>query len=141
MRRLLLLSGALLLLFAASAAAQSDCQPNQCTNPSTLIFDASSDHNVTEFGQPKVTSYAVEYWAAGATVPTQSTSIGKPAPDPQNNITVDLRPLSRPISLAGVYTIKVAAIGPGGTAKTNPSVPFSLAATAPAAPQKVPIIR
>ncbi len=92
-RTALLLLGTL-LLFSASAAAQSDCQPSQCTNPTTLIFDASADHNVVEFGAPKLSSYSVEYWAAGATAPVQSTSIGKPAPDAQNNITVDLATLA-----------------------------------------------
>ncbi len=139
--RTLVLAGALLLLFSASAAAQSDCAPNACTNPSLAVFDASADHNTVAFGAPLVSNYAVEFWLAGATAPVQTTSVGKPTPDSQNLITVDLKTLSRPISLAGTYSIKVSAVGPGGTAASPASVPFKLAAAAPAAPQNPPRIR
>src|SRR3972149_3030555 len=49
------------------------------TNPTAARFTPSSDHDVTEFGQPKVTRYDLLFYRQGAVEPEQTVDIGKPA--------------------------------------------------------------
>lgn len=118
----------LFLLAAAPAAAQT------LDNPTTLVFLASPDHDVSDLGQPKLKDYAVEFVEPGSTV-SQTLSLGKPQPDANRDITVDFAGLRSQLKVApGQYTVRVVARGPGGEARSQPSAPFNLAILPPAAP-------
>lgn len=120
----------LLALWPAVAGAQT------VTNPTTVEFTPSADHVVTlGDGRPMVTEYRFELWAAGATAPMQSTSLGKP--DPQSDGKVRTSPavlLALPVGQT--FTATVSAVGPTGEGRSTPSNPFERRA-APAAPSNV----
>ena len=88
-------------------------------------------------GTPVVQSYRLEFFLLGAAQPTQTTSLGKPNPDPDGIIRVDLVSAFSGWPVPGTqYEAAVVAVGPGGegrSARSNPFV-FSVPCTATVAP-------
>jgi hypothetical protein len=120
----------LLVLWPAVAVGQVT------TNPNVVEFTPSADHTVTMGdGRPMVTEYRFEVWAAGASAPMQSTSLGKP--DPQTDGKVRTSPaLLLALPVGQTFTATVTAVGPTGEGRSTPSNPFERR-TAPAAPADV----
>lgn len=106
------------------------------TNPTVVEFTPSADHAVVMAdGRPMVTEYKFELWAAGATAPMQSSSLGKPTPQSDGKIRhAPAVLLALPVNQT--FTATVAAVGPTGEARSAPSNPFERRA-APAAPSDV----
>ncbi|HEX7486858.1 MAG TPA: BACON domain-containing protein [Vicinamibacterales bacterium] len=92
-------------------------------NPKVVEFDPSADHSaLTADGQPLVTRYDLQIFLQGATQPTTTTSLGKPAIETDGKIRVDFSTLITPWPLAsGTYQARVEAIGPAGAGESDPS--------------------
>jgi len=116
----------LLLLCSWPALAQT---------PPRAVFVASSDHAVDVGGTPLVTTYQLDVMIDTATGALAfSKSLGKPTPNAQNEISVSLPEF---VTLPNkVYVATVSAIGPGGTARSEPSDPFVWLSRPPAQPGK-----
>jgi hypothetical protein len=102
----------------------------QAMNPTTAKFGASPDHNATAAdGTPAVTRYELDFYFAGALQPFQYLSLGKPTPDANNNISVNLATLlGGSVPAPGiVYESRVQAIGPGGSGVSTVSNTFEYA--------------
>jgi hypothetical protein len=98
----------------------------QTSNPNVVEFVASPEHNATlSSGQPVVSRYDLIYYQKGATDALLVTSLGKPKPQADGMIRVDLTTLSAswPVSNANLEA-RVAAIGPNGTAVSDVSNVF-----------------
>lgn len=93
------------------------------TPPQNVVFTASSDHATTI-----VTSYRLNIYTAGANTstatPIATSDLGKPTPDAQQTITVDRGSFFAALS-PGSYIATVTAIGPGGSAQSQPPVSFT----------------
>jgi uncharacterized protein (DUF2141 family)/regulation of enolase protein 1 (concanavalin A-like superfamily) len=86
------------------------------TQPTTLVFTASSDHATM------VTSYVVAIYRAEdplTAAPVATRDIGKPTPV-NGDITVDITTMVNPLP-SGSYKVSVRAAGPGGL--SDPSTP------------------
>lgn len=108
-------------------------------NPTTFEFTPSPDHNTSENGVALVTRYDLEVYNAANAV---ATTINAGKPTPVNNLITNTS-LLRPATVglpAGTYTAKVAAVGPGGTARSASSNPFDLTPRSPTA-SGTPVIR
>ncbi len=93
----------------------------QTINPTAAEFSPSPDHNTTA-----VSSYQIEFYLSGASAPFSSATLGKPAPQSNGTIRVDLTTIFLGWPVPGtVYTATVAAVGPGGSARSAPSNTFS----------------
>lgn len=111
------------------------------TNPSTVQFTASADQNAVVNTVAVLTSYEIRlYDSAGATLKS-TLNIGKPTPDATNTISNSQLATVYATVPAGTYTVKVAAVGPGGANETPASAPFTVAVPKPAAPTAAPIIK
>jgi hypothetical protein len=121
-RRIVVIALALILA-GRSVHAQS------VVNPTTAEFDPSADHNtVLPDGTAAVQSYQLGLYYIGASAPFQTFSLGKPAPQSDGKVRVNLSTLLVPLPTPGIdYTSDVAAIGPGGTARSTLSNTFSWA--------------
>jgi len=116
MRKLLLL---LLLFVAAPVSAQ-------VVNPGGIEFIASADHDAVIDGLPVVTSYQFDTMILTVSgVLAFTKDLGKPTPNSfDQKITaripefLTLRP--------GSYVATVSALGPGGTGRSEPSLPFTV---------------
>jgi Putative binding domain, N-terminal len=119
--RCLVMLTALLSAWPSHAAAQAT------TNPTRAQFNASPDHNATDAGGTAlVQSYQIGLYLVGASQPFQSISIGKPNPDGTGTITVDMTAAFLGWPIVGTsYTADVAAVGPGGVARSALSNTFS----------------
>jgi len=95
-------------------------------NPTKALF-SSPDHNTTDpSGTPLVQSYQLGFYLVGASQPFQTVSLGKPTPDGTGTITVDLTTIFMGWPVPGTnYTADVAAVGPGGLARSAMSSNFS----------------
>jgi chitinase len=86
--------------------------------PRYVVFTASTDHNSSA-----VTSYLLEIFASGANpdmaVPLATSTLGKPAPATNGDITVDRATFFSGLA-AGSYVATVSAVGPGGTGRSAP---------------------
>jgi hypothetical protein len=110
-------------------------------NPTTVIFDPSTDHEALEVDgvTPVVTRYELRMALESTpTVPISTTDLGKPLPV-AGKITV-----TNPVWFAGLtprtrYIAKVAAIGSAGAGVSAPSNPFGMAGPPAAVPP--PVIR
>ena len=114
----------MLLLLPAFATGQST------VNPRTAEFSPSPDHSTTDSGGAAVVqSYQLGLYLAGASQPFQTNSLGKPNPDGTGTITVDLTAIFMGWPVPGTsYTADVAAVGPGGVARSALSNQFSFTA-------------
>jgi uncharacterized protein (DUF2141 family) len=87
------------------------------TAPRYAVFTASVDHNTL------VTSYVLEVFASGAdpqtATPIAMSDLGKPTPAANGDITVDRATFFAALP-AGSYVATVAAVGPGGSARSAP---------------------
>ena len=108
----------MMVAFAAPAAAQ------QAADPTRAEFNPSPDHNtILPDGSPAVASYQLELHLQGAAQPFQTVSLGKPNPDPDGIIRVDLTTIFVGWPIPGtVYEADVAAVGPGGSGLDRKSV-------------------
>lgn len=86
------------------------------TPPTAVAFTASTDHATG------VTRYVLEIFAAGANpstaTPIATSDLGKPTPDPNNEITVDRATFFQALA-AGDYQATVRAEGAGGTSRST----------------------
>ena len=90
------------------------------TRPTTLVFNASSNHTTA------VTSYTVAIYrtvdpATGAPVATRD--IGKPTPT-NGEISVDISTVINPLATGSYYAV-VRAVGSAGTSASTPSATFT----------------
>ncbi len=96
---------------SATSAARSVTVTAASTPPRLVVFTASTDHSTN------VTSYLLKIFAAGANpataTPVASSSLGKPAPASNRDITVDRATFFSGLA-AGNYLATVTAIGNGG---------------------------
>ncbi|MET0163699.1 MAG: BACON domain-containing carbohydrate-binding protein, partial [Vicinamibacterales bacterium] len=111
----------LLGVWPSQAAAQAT------VNPTRALFNASADHSATDGGGTSlVQSYEIGLYILGASQPFQTVSIGKPTPDGTGTITVDMTSAFLGWPIVGTnYTADVAAVGPGGVARSTLSNTFS----------------
>lgn len=101
-------AGAVVLLLFGQAEA--------VVNPTAVEFVASTDHDtVLSEGEPAVTRYELRWYATGTSAPFQVTDLGKPTKPPTGPIHVDLGAVFGAVPLGLGYTVRVVAIGPGGT--------------------------
>ena len=113
------------------------------TNPGVIEFDASTDHDTIEQTVPILTSYIVEIYTPTGGSALTSVDIGKPTPVAGVITYTGLRAVYASLP-PGTYVARVAASGPFGINRSDPSLPFDAAVTggrAPAAPGRAPIIR
>lgn len=142
-----LMTLAVLMCFAVSAAAQTGACPTTTAlqvNPTWVCVVASTDHNATELGQPKLVSYELQFYAPGVTpatgTPTQVVNIGKGTPNAQGAIWLQRSEVGA-IPVGQAYKATVTAIGQGGlvSARSPESNPFGRT-SAPAAPPTVVVV-
>lgn len=97
---------------ASPASAQS------VVNPTTVTFTASVDH-------ADISSYAIGYFAAGATAPVQEVDLGKPTPGTGGVISVGI--VVKPLGWVTGYTVRVKAVAGSGIVSewSSDSNPFS----------------
>jgi hypothetical protein len=117
-----LLGMALTLAFAATLSAQV------VRDPRVAEFDPSADHwALLENGDPVVLRYKLEVYVVGASMPFVTADLGKPSPDPDGKIRCDLSALAvgwpPP---GGDYLARVRAVGPEGSALSEPSNTFNV---------------
>jgi regulation of enolase protein 1 (concanavalin A-like superfamily) len=90
--------------------------------PTKVVFQASPDHATL------VTSYRLEVFASTANpstaAPVATSDLGKPAPASNGDITVDRASFFSALA-PGSYVGTVSAIGPGGSTRSAPPVPFT----------------
>lgn len=121
-RASLFLALAIVGLVPAPARAQT-----AVPNPTTLVFTASTDHDVVlPGGLAAVDHYSFDVYLVGAAQPFQQTDIGKPTAAADGTISYDFRDrvASWPLP-GGTYEARVAAVGPDGTGTSEPSNPFT----------------
>lgn len=108
-------------------AAPSVVWAQPTLNPTLAEFVPSADQNSTlPDGTAVVVSYRLDLFLQGASAPFQSFSLGKPAPDPDGKIRVDLTTLFVGWPVPGtVYVADVAAVGPGGVGTSALSNTFT----------------
>ncbi len=108
------------------------------SNPTVVEFAPSPDDAVIDHGVAVVASYAVEVYNAGTLAKT--TNIGKPTPVAGKITYLNLATDLAALPIGSAYTVKVAAVGPGGTGRSTDSDPFGVTVRAPAATAK-PVVR
>lgn len=97
-------------------------------NPTTAKFTASAHHDAVDAATSLaiVTSYVVELYAQDGVTLKTARDIGKPTPDAFNEITyTQLASMLTPLP-DGVYVARVAAVGPGGVARSGLSNDFAV---------------
>jgi len=121
----------LTLLVFALAAPPAAAQTTPVTNPTTLVFTPSADHDARlPDGRLKVASYRFDVYSVGASAPFQSTNLGRPTPGSDGSISYDFSSAIAAWPLpGGNYEARVAAVGPEGTAASTPSNPFNFASS------------
>ena len=114
------------LTFAVLTLLSSRAVAQPALNPTRAEFSPSVDHNSVVNGTPVVSSYTLDLFLQGAPAPFQSVPLGKPNPDPDGTIRVDLTSQFVGWPVPGtVYVADVAAVGPGGTAPSAQSNTFT----------------
>lgn len=98
----------------------------------TAEFLPSADHEAMDDGVPLVTSYQLQIFRVGETVPVRVLNLGKPSAQADGSIRADFAGLLSPGLAAGVdYQARVAAVGPGGIAASDLSNVFAFSCAAP----------
>ena len=124
MARISLLRAALVGLLVIPASRPAFAQP--LADPNYLEFTASADHHATSNGAPVLSRYDLLLYPAGSGSPARTVNLGKPVPDAAGTIRLSLRSLLDPLPAAGsLYEVRVAAVGPAGSAASALSNPFS----------------
>jgi len=117
----------LALLVAAAMTAPAAAQTSVVANPTSVQFTPSADHATTLSSVALVESYVLRFYQVGTTQPFHEIGLGKPAPDGDGEIRVDLSgAVSSWPSPGGTYEARVAAVGPGGEGLSDPSNAFTL---------------
>ena len=100
-------------------------------NPRIAEFDPSADHwQVLESAEPAVVRYDLEVYLAGASAPFATVDMGKPSPEADGKIRYNFLSSSAGWPLpGGEYEARVRAIGPEGSALSDPSNLFTLRST------------
>ena len=103
-----------------NVSGSTSLPPPPTTSARGVAFTPSTNHDTS------VNSYVVEFFTAGAdtttATPVRSQDVGKPSPV-NNEITVDVSATIQALP-AGTYVSTVRATGPGGTARSAPSLSF-----------------
>ena len=92
--------------------------PSRTAVSGDLAFTASLDHAT-------VTSYEARVRPEGSATIVATRNLGKPAPDVDNRIIVNIASTLTPLA-SGNYTVSVAAISPGGTTDSTETSAYSL---------------
>ena len=119
---------ALLILGLVLAASPVAAQP--LLDPNYVEFTASADHDARDQnGAAMVDRYDFVLYAVGSRAPIRVVSMGKPTPDASRTIRAPLATLLTPLPAGGTtYEVRIAAVGPGGTATSAPSNGFTFQA-------------
>ncbi len=98
----------------------------QTTNPNVIEFLPSPEHAlILTSGAPAVSRYDLVFYQQGATDGFMVTNLGKPAPQADGLIRVDMSLLLASWPLPNTACeARIAAIGPNGTAVSDLSAPF-----------------
>ena len=119
----------LVAVFVAVAAltAAPQVAAQTVVNPRTAEFNPSPDHNNPSL----VARYELEFYFQGASQPFQTANLGKPAPQADGKIRVDLLTVLGAFPPAGaVYEARVAAVGSESQfGRSTVSNPFQFTAT------------
>ena len=116
-----------LLVTAFTLAFAATLQAQVLSDPRVAEFDASPDHwAFAENGEPAVLRYELHFFTIGASSPFGTVDMGKPDPDADGKIRYDFSTQLSAWSLpGGDYEARVSAIGPAGSAFSDPSNPFT----------------
>ena len=116
-----------LLAIAFSLAYATTTQAQVLSDPRIAEFDPSPDHwAVLADGNPAVLRYELSVYLVGASEPLAIADMGKPAPEPDGKIRYDFSAQVAAWSLpGGYYDARVSAVGPEGSALSEPSNPFA----------------
>ena len=119
------LIAALGLVFAFAFAAPLQAQV--VSDPRLAEFDPSPDHWQTlDSGQPAVVRYELGVYMCGASAPFTTVDMGKPSPEGDGKIRFDFSSAVTGWPLpGGNYEARVSAVGPEGSAPSEPSNPFT----------------
>src|SRR5919201_1276100 len=125
--RVVFQKAAAIAVVAAALVLPGVASAQQVIDPTRAEFNPSADHNtVLPDGSAAVQSYRLDLFLVGASAPFQSVSLGKPNPDPDGIIRVDLTSIFAGWPIPGTnYTADVAAVGPGGSSPSALSNTFS----------------
>jgi hypothetical protein len=89
-------------------------------------FEPSVDHNVTDSGTAVVASYVLQFFPLGGSTPSHTINMGKPDPGVDGLIRFPFTSrLTTPLVPGTTYQASVLAVGPGGTAPSALSNPFT----------------
>ena len=118
-----------LLVAANVLACAATAQAQGLGGPRIAEFDPSPDHwAALDNNEPTVSRYEFSLYLLGVSEPVQTVDMGKPWPDADGRIRYDLSQVATWSLSPGVYQARVSAIGPHGTAPSEPSDPFTLEA-------------
>lgn len=87
-------------------------------NTGQVAFNASPDHS-------SVTSYTARVRVSGSATSSATQALGKPTPDGNNVIVVDLSATFAGLA-AGNYTVSILTTSAGGSTDSTESTPFAL---------------
>ena len=115
----------LAVLCIAAFAVPSHAQV--VSDPRVAEFDPSPDHWQTlDSGQPAVVRYELGVYMCGASAPFTTIDMGKPSPEGDGKIRFDFGSSVTAWPLpGGNYEARVSAVGPEGSAPSEPSNPFT----------------
>jgi hypothetical protein len=112
-----LLLSALLLLGTCGPTLADTMNPNVVT-----FIPSANHHSIGAGGRPMVTGYALHIHRLGATAAETVVDLGKPAPDADGYIRVNLGSRLAGLTSAGVpFEGRIVAIGPGGVSSSSAS--------------------
>lgn len=117
----------LLASLFVGCASHALAQP--VVDPRIAEFNPSPDHSEVVDGTPVVSRYDLEISVAGSTAPpVRVIALGKPDPDGDGVIRVNIEALlTPPLNIGVTYEARVAAVGPGGRGLSAASNIFSFA--------------
>lgn len=127
------------LIVSLSMVGLVSAQTVAVSASSGVSFNPSPDHDVVFSGVPVVTSYRLDtsIWTTQLGALSFSRDLGKPTPAAG---VIIVKPITQfGILPRGSYVATVAAVGPGGEAKTPLTDPF-VQTGPPAAPQGKPVV-
>jgi hypothetical protein len=118
-------SGFLLLTFLFGAAGSTAAQT--VIDPNFVEFTASPDHDrLDQNGVAVVQRYDLFLHVVGTITPARVVALGKPTPAAAGTIRLGLTALLTPLPVGGTtYEVRIAAVGPGGSAASTASNGFT----------------
>jgi hypothetical protein len=126
-RRIASLGLPTLFIVASMLAFAAPLQAQVLSDPRIAEFDPSPDHSVVlDNGEPAVLRYELGVYPLGGSAAVGTVDMGKPSPDADGKIRYDFSAPVAAWSLPyGEYEARVSAIGPQGSALSDPSNPFT----------------